>query len=78
MEHDGDRAFALFRERFSLTAAEARIAFALLSGGSLFDIAAEVSVTYETVRKHLKTVFAKVGVRRQAELATVLWEVLAH
>ena len=57
---------------FDLTAAEARVARRLVAGGSVAEIARELSVQTNTVRAHLKSVFSKTGVRRQAELASLL------
>jgi len=57
---------------FNLTAAEARVARHLVAGGSVAEIAQELSVQTNTVRAHLKSVFSKTGVRRQAELASLL------
>jgi DNA-binding CsgD family transcriptional regulator len=57
---------------FDLTAAEARVARRLVTGDSVAEIARELSVQTNTVRAHLKSVFSKTGVRRQAELASLL------
>jgi len=44
-----------------LTASEARIAGALATGASLKEIAGRHEMSYETVRLHLKHIFAKTG-----------------
>jgi DNA-binding CsgD family transcriptional regulator len=56
------------RQRYGLTAAEARIAGALATGASLKEIAGR----HETVRLHLKHIFAKTGTHRQADLVRLL------
>lgn len=56
------------RERYLLTAAEARIAEMLCEGKTLGDIARERGVAGETVKTQLKAIFAKTGVTRQSEL----------
>jgi DNA-binding CsgD family transcriptional regulator len=55
-------------EELGLTEAEADVARSLVTGASLRDIAAGRAVSVETVRAQLKSVFAKLGVRRQTEL----------
>lgn len=60
------------RRRFGLSAAQARLALALRSGRTLKEAAAELDVSYETVRTHLKAIFERTGTRRQAELVILL------
>jgi len=57
---------------FSLTPAEARLASRLSSGDSIEEIAAELSVSYETSRKRLKSIFQKTNTHRQAQLVALL------
>lgn len=57
---------------FDLTPAEARIAGQLVEGKAVGDIATAQGVTENTVRMHLKSVFAKTGVNRQAQLVSLL------
>lgn len=57
---------------FGLTAAEARLANALVLEFSLVDAAAYLNSSHETVRTQLKTVFAKTGTRTQAQLVDLL------
>lgn len=53
---------------YGLTPAEARLAAALARGLTLETAAVELGVTLTSARTYLKTVFAKMGVCRQAEL----------
>lgn len=57
---------------FDLTAAEARVARAIVGGRTIEEIARAASVSSGTVRNQLKSVFSKVGVSRQAELVGLL------
>jgi DNA-binding CsgD family transcriptional regulator len=57
---------------FDLTAAEARIAHAIGEGGMIRDIAGRFGVSPETARNQLKAVLAKTGMKRQAELTSLL------
>jgi DNA-binding CsgD family transcriptional regulator len=57
--------------RAQFTAAEARLANALLEGQSLADFSEEVGVSINTARKQLASLFAKTGTNRQAAL--VAW-----
>lgn len=60
---------ALLRARYGLTRQEARVAAHLIGGGTVASCAEALEIAPATVRSHLKTVFAKTGVRRQAALA---------
>jgi len=55
-----------------LTRAEARLASLLAEGISLEEAAEALLVSVQTVRSHLKSVFSKTGVTRQAELVALL------
>ncbi len=58
----------LLQELFGLTPAEARLTAALVEGLSVKDFAEAAGVSLNTARTHLKNVFAKMGVKRQAAL----------
>src|SRR5262245_7873562 len=62
----------LLRCRFGLTPTEARLALHLVAGETLRSAEAKLSMTYETARTHLKSIFQKTGTCRQAELVVVL------
>ena len=63
---------AFLRNRFDLTPAEARVVLRLVTGDTLQSAANALGIKYETVRGHLKSVFKKTGVCRQAELVIVV------
>lgn len=68
----------LLRRLFGLTLAEARICERLVQGRTVEEAAHDLEIAADTVRVHLKKVFAKTGVSRQAELiakvlATPVW-----
>jgi DNA-binding CsgD family transcriptional regulator len=63
---------AILEALFDLSPAEAKVTRLLLAGGTVAGIAASQGNRPETVRGQLKTVFAKTGVRRQAELIQLL------
>jgi DNA-binding CsgD family transcriptional regulator len=60
------------RWHFDLTPAEARLAFHLAAGETLRSAAVKLSISYETARTCLKTIFNKTGTCRQAELVMVI------
>lgn len=62
----------LLRQLFNLTAAEACIALKLAQGLRLRDVAEANGVSYETVRSHLRSIFAKTETNRQAELVALV------
>jgi DNA-binding CsgD family transcriptional regulator len=57
---------------YGLTMAEARVALCAASGASVPETAHRLNISPNTVKTHLRRVFAKTGVRRQAELAGIL------
>jgi DNA-binding CsgD family transcriptional regulator len=62
----------VLRQVFGLTGAEATVAIALSGGRDVHEIARMRGVSLGTLRNQVKTVFAKTGVRRQAELVALL------
>src|SRR5258708_1914861 len=62
----------LLQSHFSLAPAEARLAFHLVSGETLRSAAVKLSISYETARTCLKSIFNKTGTCRQAELVIVI------
>ena len=63
---------AILQAVFGLTKAEARLACELACGDTIEDIAEEHGVSISTARVQLKSIFAKTGTNRQAELVAVL------
>jgi DNA-binding CsgD family transcriptional regulator len=62
----------LLRMEYGLTPAECRVALLLGDGHAPRKIAEMIGVTENTVRSQIKTIFSKMGVRRQSELVRVL------
>ncbi len=60
------------QHRLGLTAAEAEVAAKLAQGASVAEIADSRSVSSETVRVQLKSIYAKTGVHNQAQLVALL------
>ena len=60
------------RHLFGLTAAEATLALLLANGLTLDEAAAELKIRKNTIRAHLRSIFAKTGVRRQTTLVHML------
>jgi DNA-binding CsgD family transcriptional regulator/PAS domain-containing protein len=63
---------------FGLTPAEARLAIALAAGADLKSEADRLGIAPGTVRKQLKSIFAKTGSRRQSELVAMLSRLLSE
>jgi DNA-binding CsgD family transcriptional regulator len=63
---------ALIRGLFDLTTTEARVAQALAGGKDIGGIALAFGISRETVRQHLKNIFAKTGFSRQTDLAAAI------
>ena len=74
--HDCDR-YAVppkqhLREAYGLTAAEAGVVQLLLRGAGIPEIAAELRISVETARTHLRRVLGKTGVHRRSDLILLL------
>ena len=59
-------------DAYGLTPAEARVALAASSGKTVFEAAELLKLSPNTVKTHLRRVFAKTGTGRQAELAKLM------
>lgn len=62
----------LLKQMFSLTDRETLLAQRLVKGSRLPAIALELHVSHETIRSHLRAVFAKTGTKSQNELLLLL------
>lgn len=62
----------MIRHLFGLTGAEAMLALLLASGLTLDEAAVELGIRKNTIRAHLRSIFAKTGVRRQTTLVHML------
>ena len=72
--HEPPTSASLLGTAFGLTATEADLAAALAGGKSLRDYGDRRNRSLNTVRTHLKAVFAKTGVTRQSQLVRLLTE----
>lgn len=68
---------ATLRSVYKLSGAEARLAINLSTGEALDKVAERLNISKETSRTQLKSIFAKLGVHRQAELVAVLSTLLS-
>jgi DNA-binding CsgD family transcriptional regulator len=59
---------SLLEAIFDLTPSESRVARHLCEGTKGRDVALQFGLSHETVRSHMKAIFRKTGVRRQADL----------
>ncbi len=69
---------SLLQELFQLTPAEAGLALNLARGLSLADVSKRQSISQHTARAQLKSIFAKTGVTRQAELVRLVLKSVAR
>jgi DNA-binding CsgD family transcriptional regulator len=73
---DPDHGIGLNRERlqqiYGLTPAEARLATLLVEGKRLRTAAADLEISFETARTHLKRIFSKTNSESQADLVRLL------
>ena len=68
----GDQPIGLLLMAYGLTARERDICREVMAGRSTSDIAGRLFISSNTVQDHLKSVFAKVGVRSRGELVARL------
>jgi DNA-binding CsgD family transcriptional regulator len=66
--HDASPALDMLTRQFELTPAEVRVLIAIMDFGGVAEVAAALKLSPATVRTHLRHVFEKTGVRRQADL----------
>jgi DNA-binding CsgD family transcriptional regulator len=59
-------------DAYGLTLAEARVALCAASGATIPEAAHRLNVSPNTIKTHLRKVFAKTGASRQAELARLM------
>jgi DNA-binding CsgD family transcriptional regulator len=59
-------------ERYQLTPSELRVLIAIIDIGGVPEVAATLQLSQATVRTHLRHVFEKTGVRRQADLVKLI------
>jgi len=57
---------------YDLTPAEARLAALIAEGRSLREAGQTLAITQDTVRTHLKRIFAKTRTNRQSDLTTLI------
>jgi DNA-binding CsgD family transcriptional regulator len=73
---DPERAPRLERRQladlFEFTATEAKVALSIASGRSGPECARDLRMSSHTVHTHMRRIFAKLGVHRQADLVRVL------
>ena len=67
----------VLRQLFSFTRAEAKLALGLAKGMRLEDVESELNIRHNTARAHLRSMFSKAEVTRQAELIHLLANCLA-
>jgi DNA-binding CsgD family transcriptional regulator/PAS domain-containing protein len=71
-EQQGETTEEVLRKLYDLTPAEARLTGLLRQGKSVAEACAELQVTSNTARTHLKRVFQKTGARRQSDLVRLV------
>lgn len=59
-------------DAYGLTLAEARVALHAASGSSVIQIGAQLKISPNTVKTHLRRVFSKLGIGSKAELAGII------
>lgn len=64
--------FETVAETYRLTPTELRVLFAIVNVGGTPDVASVLGISEATVRTHLLRVFAKTGIRRQADLVKLI------
>jgi len=63
---------AVVSKLFALTPTEGNIAAALANGLSVSDVAQQLGIAENTVRAHLRSIFPKIGIKRQLQLVNII------
>ncbi len=63
---------AIFSRHYHLTRAETKLMGTLIAGLDLKEFAESTFSSYETVRSHLKRIYAKTGTHRRHELISLV------
>jgi DNA-binding CsgD family transcriptional regulator len=69
---NGDGTLDLLRRHYGMTPTEARLAGLIANGHTLSHAAANMNISHNTARTHMKRVYAKTDTRRQADLVRLL------
>ena len=69
---ESTQSIADFIKVYGITNAEARLLSLLSSGSGLFEAATELGISKNTARTHMRSIYAKVGTHRQADLVRLL------
>ena len=70
--HDPSPALEMLAQQFELTPAEVRVLDTIMDHGGVAEVARALKLSPATVRTHLRHVFEKTGVRRQADLVKLM------
>jgi DNA-binding CsgD family transcriptional regulator len=76
-EADSGALREILRRLYQLSDREAEFAVRIAEGERLEEAAMHAGVTYQTARSYLKSIFMKLGVNRQAELASLVQKLAA-
>ena len=68
----------IFGQAFGLTPAETRLADQLAQGHSLVNAEERLGITHNTARTHMKRIYAKTGLGRQADLVRLFSEMIVE
>lgn len=77
-EQQSDTSQVVITRLFGFTPAEAALTMQLARGLSLADASTQLNISQHTARAQLKTIFAKTGVSRQAELVRLVVKSVAN
>ena len=69
---DGDILQNELRQLYGLTTTEARLVVHIAAGKRLTEVSADLGISINTAKSHMKRVYSKLGVERQAELIRML------
>jgi DNA-binding CsgD family transcriptional regulator len=72
------RRFSQIRDRFGFTIREAQVADLLVVGLSDQEVCDKIAISKPTLRTHISSIFAKSGLNRRSQLATLLGEKIHH
>jgi len=68
----GNSCLDFLKTEFALTRREIQVVSLLVTGSDLTSLARQMNITYETARSHMKSVFRKMDIHSQAQLAVII------
>jgi DNA-binding CsgD family transcriptional regulator len=68
----GSNCLTFLKKEFALTKREIEVVSLLVTGSDLTSLARQLQISYQTARSHMKSIFSKMDIHSQAQLAVIV------